>query len=300
MVSVSSADDTVDGIIIRVGTLQSLEHNRANTVGTTVSNGAVIEGVAAPRTRKEVAPVKASVVVWVGLDSDTSCHGRVTVVSSERVACHINGCKAGGASSVNTDARPAELEVIVDAARGEGTVTTRNEVSVNVLSAVDFTVIVASHSIEDTDSVSPRGRSAVRNETGHFEGFVGSEESKPLGQVRLEGLAGRHVEEARIENPGLLDPAAVLDLTRVSCFPLHVDVCLYIPSVRWDLAMNIETFVHDVPKSLCIVRLREASRETDDGYLCLLGPSTPVAPFCVLPGIANCTVGLEVRNSGVL
>lgn len=88
----------------------------------------------------------------------SSGNGSIAITSPEGVACGMDGGKTGRAGCINTERRTTELEVVVDATRGEGSVTAGDKVCVDVLARVDLSPIVASHAVKDTNAVALRRR----------------------------------------------------------------------------------------------------------------------------------------------
>src|ERR1700730_14326959 len=110
-----------------------------------------------------MSAIKTSKVVRICHNIRSTSNSCITITFPQRIAGSVDGGKAGRASCVDAKARSAELKVIIDAAGREGSVSTRNEISIDILTTVDFSPVVTRHTIEDTNPVALAGRSRVRD-----------------------------------------------------------------------------------------------------------------------------------------
>lgn len=185
--------------------------------------------------------------------------------------------------SATVHALKVRIAHVIDTTRSEGTVPTRNEVSIDVLATIHLTPVVASHAIKYAHSVGLGEWSSVCNYTAHLQSFVGCSERKALAWVRIGGLTWGHVEEPRVKEPlqsksafyeprwqttqpyRLIDEASMANLARVSCLACGIKMCIYIESVGRDLAMNIQAWKkHALPQLICRSCRWKATGVADD------------------------------------
>jgi hypothetical protein len=271
VVGVSAQNDTKNGIILSQCIVETLNDESRNTLTTAITISTVIKGLAVSSSREEVASIKTRREVRVRQDIGTACNGSVNVSAPERVASEMNTGKTGGASRVNRVTGTAELEEVVDAPGDKGTVPTRDEVSVNSLSAVGLHPIVAGHAVEDTNAIRSGRRRGIGDNASLLNSFVSSHESKSLSRINLRCLSGRDVEEASVKLGGIIEPAAEGSGTGVLALPSGIDVSLGIPSKTRDGFVDVETLEEKIPVGLVVLGAWESARHGHDGELGLLG-----------------------------
>lgn len=125
--------------------------------------------------------------------------------------------------------------MIVNAAWPESSDTSSDEVSINVLSGIDLSPVVASLSIKRPNSIKLSRWGTIRYETGHLHGLVCGGNCQSLHRVCLRGFTRRHVEEARVEETRIVYKASVRRMSFVSAFAGWIAVILCIKSISWYL-----------------------------------------------------------------
>lgn len=122
---------------------------------------------------------------------------------------YLNGSQTRRAGSVDAVAGSGELEVVVDPAGTERTVSSRNEVCADLLRRVRFMIVVAGLAVKCADALQLGSRCAVGHVTCTLKRFVRRDDRQSLHGTGLLCFTWRHVEEGCIEQAGLVDEAAV-------------------------------------------------------------------------------------------
>ena len=88
------------------------------------------------RLGQEMALAQLAEVIGVGDDVQAAGKSGVNLTGPQCRASRVHGGQPAGASRIHVEARPAELEEVLDAAVGKGSLATGHRVRADVLAAV--------------------------------------------------------------------------------------------------------------------------------------------------------------------
>src|SRR6266536_4078445 len=121
--------------------------------------------------------------------------------------------------------------MIVDTTWSERSDTSRDEVRIDILGGIDLSPIIRCLTIKGSDTIKFGRARSIWNVTSHLQSLVCGHEGKSLHWICLEGFPRGHVEESRVEEPRVFDPASIRSVTRVPCLSCGISVCLDVVSV---------------------------------------------------------------------
>ncbi len=269
MIDGGALDHAVDVVLVLNRTRQGFEEHSADTLARHVSVSPVPEARAPSRARGELTLRQRQILVRVDRYVDAAGERELALSVADALAGQMNGREGARAHGVNGKARSLEIAEVRDPVRDRGRAPTESELFSVRLSLRSVELILrVHHANEYAYPRSPRGTcipsQLLTGVAGVLQRLIRTLQEQTLLRIHELGLAGRDIEEQRVELIDSVHEAAPLAIGLADLALLRVEVPSGVPAPPRNLRDAIPAFLEVAPVLLEVLCLREPSAHTDD------------------------------------